>query len=65
MIGLARVGDQPVRPGDLRQGDAAVERLDEVRVDTVVGETEASGIEPRELARERERRQVDRLVKEL
>jgi hypothetical protein len=65
VVGLARVGNQPVRLRNLRQGDAPVERLDEVRVDALVGESERSGIEARELVRERERRQADRLVKKL
>jgi hypothetical protein len=65
VVGLACVGDQPVRLRNLRQGDTAVERLDEVRVDAALRKPERPGIEPRELVGERERRQADRLVEEL
>jgi hypothetical protein len=65
VVGLARVGDQPVRLGNLRQCDATVERLDEVRVDALVGKSERSGIDARELVRKGERRQPGRLVKKL
>lgn len=64
MVGLARVGNQTVRLRNLRQSDAAVERLDEVREDALLGKSEGPWIEARELVRKRERRQADRLVKE-
>jgi hypothetical protein len=65
VVGLARIGDQPVRPRDAGQCDDAVERLDEVREDAILGEAERAGVETRELGRQLERRQALLLVEKL
>jgi hypothetical protein len=58
VVGFARLGDQAVRARDAGKGDDPVERLDEVRVETLLVEAERAGVEARELVRKLERRQA-------